>query len=91
MRFIEQSARVSQLQLQRLACGLAELRSMLGAQQELRDYAFDRLLPMRLRAASGQFWRRLDVVQRAVTWFQELGVQSVVDTGSRVGNRTLLN
>lgn len=68
-----------------LAWALAELRSMLASRAELRDDSFDRLLPMRLRAASGEFWTPLDVVQRATTWFEELGVRSVVDIGSGVG------
>jgi hypothetical protein len=51
----------------------------------LSDFSFDRLLPMRLRAASDRFWTPLDVVRRAALWLEELGVRSVVDIGSGVG------
>lgn len=68
-----------------LTYALAELQSMLETRGELRDYAFDRLLPMRLRAASNEFWTPLDVIQRAARWLEECGVRSVVDIGSGVG------
>jgi SAM-dependent methyltransferase len=67
------------------ARALAELSSMLGAPGQFHDHAFDRLLPMRLRAASDRFWTPLEVVQRATLWLEELGVRSVVDIGSGVG------
>ncbi|HEX2876842.1 MAG TPA: hypothetical protein VHP33_36570 [Polyangiaceae bacterium] len=67
------------------ARALAELSSMLDARGRPRDHVFDRLLPVRLRAASDRFWTPLEVVQRATLWFEELGVRSVVDIGSGVG------
>jgi SAM-dependent methyltransferase len=68
-----------------LSSALAELSSMMGAPGVLRDHAFDRLLPIRLRAASDQFWTPLEVVRRAASWFEELGLRTVVDVGSGVG------
>jgi len=65
-----------------LADARADLPSLQG---QLCDYAFDRLLPIRLRAASQEFWTPLDVARRAATWLEELGVRSVVDIGSGVG------
>lgn len=50
-----------------------------------RDHYFDRLLPVQLRSAANRFWTPLEVVQRCVAWFQELGIRSVVDVGSGVG------
>jgi hypothetical protein len=67
------------------ARALADLSSMLGAPGPLHDHAFDRLLPIRLRAASDRFWTPLQVVQRASNWLDELGVRSVADIGSGVG------
>lgn len=64
---------------------VSEVIKMLTAKGPLRDDGFDRLLPMRLRAASNQFWTPLEVVAQATTWFEELGVRSVVDVGSGVG------
>gem|GEM_PF-165977 len=63
----------------------SELPSMLGAQGQLCDHTFDRLLPIRLRAASQEFWTPIAVARRAATWLEELGVRSVVDIGSGVG------
>jgi SAM-dependent methyltransferase len=68
-----------------LSSAVAELSRMLSAPDELRDHAFDRLLPMRLRAASDQFWTPLHVVRRAASWFEDLGLRTVVDVGSGVG------
>jgi SAM-dependent methyltransferase len=64
---------------------LFDVAQMLTLQEQLRDHLFDRLLPMRLRAASDQFWTPLDVVRRAAEWFEQLGMRSVVDIGSGVG------
>jgi hypothetical protein len=64
---------------------LAEVARALTAREQLRDHAFDRLLPIRLRAASDKFWTPLDVIRRAGAWFDELGVTSVVDIGSGAG------
>ncbi|HXK16205.1 MAG TPA: hypothetical protein VNG33_00275 [Polyangiaceae bacterium] len=63
----------------------SEVVRMLATDAPVRDHCFDRLLPIRLRAASNQFWTPLDVVKRATAWFEELGVRSVVDIGSGVG------
>lgn len=49
------------------------------------DRVFDRLLPPDLSALSQQHWTPLAVVQRAAAWFEELGVERVVDIGSGAG------
>ena len=49
------------------------------------DRAFDRFYPDELRLVSAQYWTPLLVVMRAAEWFEELGVQSVVDIGSGAG------
>jgi hypothetical protein len=49
------------------------------------DFVFDRFLPGRLRAVAPFFWTPLSVAARAAEWFEECGVQSVVDIGSGVG------
>jgi predicted RNA methylase len=49
------------------------------------DRSFDRFLPEPLRRVSGQYWTPLEVVMRAATWFDDLGVRSVVDIGSGAG------
>lgn len=64
---------------------VSEVIKMLTAKGPLCDDGFDRLLPMRLRAASYQFWTPLEVVAQATAWFEELGVRSIVDIGSGVG------
>jgi len=64
---------------------VAEVVKMLEMGGPLRDQGFDRLLPMRLRAASNRFWTPLDTIKRAATWFEEEGITSVVDIGSGVG------
>jgi hypothetical protein len=71
--------------LEMLEGPVSEVVNMLKMEGPLCDQNFDRLLPMRLRAASHRFWTPLEVVRRATTWFEELGVQSVVDIGSGVG------
>lgn len=68
----------------RLARPLLEV-STLSAEGRLHDYAFDRLMPARLRAASERFWTPIEVTSRAAVWFEELGIRSVVDIGSGVG------
>lgn len=67
-----------------LARPLLEVSTLL-AQGSLHDYAFDRLMPARLRAASAQFWTPIEVTVRAAAWFEELAIRSVVDIGSGAG------
>ncbi|HVY29883.1 MAG TPA: hypothetical protein VHB79_25160 [Polyangiaceae bacterium] len=65
---------------------VADIVEMLCKSEEpLGDQQFDRLLPMRLRAASARFWTPLPVIQRASEWLAELGVGTVVDVGSGAG------
>jgi SAM-dependent methyltransferase len=49
------------------------------------DRDFDQLLPAELRTVSSQYWTPLAVAARAAQWFEELGVQRVVDIGSGAG------
>jgi hypothetical protein len=64
---------------------VAQVVKMLAMEGPLRDHGFDRLLPMRLRAASDRFWTPLDAIKRAATWFDQERITSVVDIGSGVG------
>jgi hypothetical protein len=49
------------------------------------DFVFDRFLPGRLRSAAPYFWTPLSVAARAAEWFEDCGIQSVVDIGSGAG------
>ena len=49
------------------------------------DRAFDRFLPESLRQLSSQYWSPLVVARRAAEWFDDAGVQRVVDIGSGAG------
>ncbi len=49
------------------------------------DLAFDAFLPPELQAVSIQYWTPLAVTARVAEWFDELGVQTVVDIGSGAG------
>jgi SAM-dependent methyltransferase len=62
-----------------------ELADALRAGRAVDDERFDRLLPGRLRRASGVFWTPLAVVARAAAWLAEARVDSVVDIGSGAG------
>jgi hypothetical protein len=49
------------------------------------DRAFDQLLPPEFQGPSEHYWTPLRLALRAGDWFEEFGVQSVVDIGSGVG------
>lgn len=49
------------------------------------EHCFDRFLPAALRQASPQYWTPIDAILRAAAWFDELGIERVVDIGSGVG------
>jgi hypothetical protein len=49
------------------------------------DAAFDRLLPEWAQTASSQHWTPLEVVVRAVQWFDEYRIRTVIDIGSGAG------
>lgn len=49
------------------------------------DRMFDHYLPRALRQVSPRHWTPLEVVARAATWLDDLGIASVVDIGSGAG------
>jgi hypothetical protein len=62
-----------------------QFAGLLRADGDVTDRAFDRFLPEPLQHVSPEFWSPLLVARRAAEWFQEAGVQSVVDVGSGAG------
>jgi hypothetical protein len=67
------------------ACHSRRVAESLRAGKCPPDFAFDRFLPHRLRAASHFFWTPLSVAVRGAQWLEECGVRSVVDIGSGPG------
>jgi SAM-dependent methyltransferase len=55
------------------------------ARDEAAGSQFDRLLQRELQAVSSVFWTPLPVAIAAAEWFDEFGVQAVVDIGSGAG------
>lgn len=49
------------------------------------DQEFDKHLPAELRAHSSIHWTPLAAASRAASWFEKVGVRTVVDIGSGVG------
>lgn len=49
------------------------------------DIEFDRFMARDLRSVSSRYWSQLAVAARAASWFDELGIETVVDIGSGAG------
>jgi predicted RNA methylase len=49
------------------------------------DWAFDRFLPPSLGVVSERFWTPLAVATRVAAWFDDFGVETVVDIGAGAG------
>jgi predicted RNA methylase len=64
---------------------VAHVREALRMRRDPGDRIFDRLLPRSMAVVSSQFWTPLVVVVRVARWFDELGIETVVDVGSGVG------
>lgn len=61
------------------------LTQALGAGLCPPDEAFDQLLPEPVRRLSARYWSPLAVVARAASWFDELGIRTVLDIGAGPG------
>jgi hypothetical protein len=62
-----------------------QVAGLLRAGRVPHESHFDRFLPADLRAVSSTYWTPLEVVVRAASWLDEVGVSQVVDIGSGVG------